>query len=194
MNKVKIEKAFEIHIEEDVRDLYELLLQKEALENRLGQHEVVRKSNRSPSLRLRFGRRADPSIAQSSLVYCENDALNHTANKAGWGKVSSDYNNNAIIRGVFSPVFSRSSVVERKYNVNEILKAVSEYEDNILANSEAELRAELILWLRKWEIIQSDSGIIPENAVQALQQCDKAFFLNAAAFADHSSIEVPSEN
>nr|CAD7431192.1 unnamed protein product [Timema monikensis] len=47
----------------DVRDLYELLLQKEALENRLGQHEVVRKSNRSPSLRLRFGRRADPSIA-----------------------------------------------------------------------------------------------------------------------------------
>lgn len=53
----------------DVRDLYELLLQKEALENRLqqqqqlqGQHEIVRKANRSPSLRLRFGRRADPQL------------------------------------------------------------------------------------------------------------------------------------
>jgi hypothetical protein len=51
-----------------VRDLYELLLQKEALENRLqqhdqhDQHEIVRKANRSPSLRLRFGRRADPLL------------------------------------------------------------------------------------------------------------------------------------
>lgn len=57
---------------ESVRDLYELLLQKEALESRLqqqqqqqqmqGQHEIVRKANRSPSLRLRFGRRADPML------------------------------------------------------------------------------------------------------------------------------------
>jgi hypothetical protein len=51
-----------------VRDLYELLLQKEALENRLqqqqlqGQHEIVRKSSRTPALRLRFGRRADPML------------------------------------------------------------------------------------------------------------------------------------
>ncbi|XP_067006271.1 short neuropeptide F [Anabrus simplex] len=56
---------------ENVRDLYELLLQKEALEGRLtqpqGTHEIVRKSNRSPSLRLRFGRRADPFFARSSF-------------------------------------------------------------------------------------------------------------------------------
>nr|CAD7196465.1 unnamed protein product [Timema douglasi] len=83
---------------------------KEALENRLGQHEVVRKSNRSPSLRLRFGRRADPSIA---VLYCDSDAIDHVATEAGWGNVSNDYNNNVIVRGVFSPVFSRSSVVER---------------------------------------------------------------------------------
>lgn len=61
-----------VHIA-DVRDLYELLLQKEAIENRLGGpqppqalqqgHEIVRKSNRTPSLRLRFGRRADPLLA-----------------------------------------------------------------------------------------------------------------------------------
>jgi hypothetical protein len=57
----------------DIRDLYELLLQKEALENRLqqqqlqGQHEIVRKANRSPSLRLRFGRRADPLLTVRAL-------------------------------------------------------------------------------------------------------------------------------
>nr|CAD7259427.1 unnamed protein product [Timema shepardi] len=107
------------HAHSDVRDLYELLLQKEALENRLGQHEVVRKSNRSPSLRLRFGRRADPSIAVRiplrliKLAVFLSDALDHVATEAGWGKVSNDYNNNVIIREVFSPVFSRSSVVER---------------------------------------------------------------------------------
>ena len=56
-----------------VRDLYELLLQKEAMENRLqqqqlqGQHEIVRKANRSPSLRLRFGRRADPMLTVRAL-------------------------------------------------------------------------------------------------------------------------------
>ncbi|XP_025832820.1 short neuropeptide F [Agrilus planipennis] len=45
-----------------IRDLYELLLQKDALEQRLEGHQLVRKSNRSPSLRLRFGRRSDPSV------------------------------------------------------------------------------------------------------------------------------------
>nr|CAD7456285.1 unnamed protein product [Timema tahoe] len=60
--------ALQTRATRDVRDLYELLLQKEALENRLGQHEVVRKSNRSPSLRLRFGRRADPSIAAAAFA------------------------------------------------------------------------------------------------------------------------------
>lgn len=61
----------------DVRDLYELLLQKEALENRLQQqqqlqgqqHEIVRKANRSPSLRLRFGRRADPLLTVRTLLH-----------------------------------------------------------------------------------------------------------------------------
>lgn len=60
---------------DNVRDLYELLLQKEALEGRLaaaqqpqGAHDIVRKSNRSPSLRLRFGRRADPLFAGSSFL------------------------------------------------------------------------------------------------------------------------------
>ncbi|XP_017776651.1 PREDICTED: short neuropeptide F, partial [Nicrophorus vespilloides] len=49
-----------------IRDLYELLLQKEAIEERIGAHQVARKSGRSPSLRLRFGRRSDPSLIQAS--------------------------------------------------------------------------------------------------------------------------------
>lgn len=48
--------------ENSIRDLYELLMQKEALEERLGAHQMVRKAGRSPSLRLRFGRRSDPSM------------------------------------------------------------------------------------------------------------------------------------
>lgn len=50
-----------VFFSDSIRDLYELMLQKEALEERLG-HQIVRKSSRSPSLRLRFGRRSDPSM------------------------------------------------------------------------------------------------------------------------------------
>lgn len=49
-------------VADSIRDLYELLMQKEALEERLGAHQMVRKAGRSPSLRLRFGRRSDPSM------------------------------------------------------------------------------------------------------------------------------------
>nr|UES72893.1 short neuropeptide F [Carausius morosus] len=59
---------------ENIRDLVELLLQKDALENALGQHQVVRKSNRSPSLRLRFGRRTDPSLAASFVEHSSLEA------------------------------------------------------------------------------------------------------------------------
>lgn len=47
----------------NVRDLIQYLLQKEAMEDQLNlqPHQVVRKSNRSPSLRLRFGKRSDSS-------------------------------------------------------------------------------------------------------------------------------------
>lgn len=50
-----------------VRDLYEVLLQREAMaDNLMNQHRIVRKNNRSPSLRLRFGRRSDPAMFQVS--------------------------------------------------------------------------------------------------------------------------------
>ncbi|XP_063216803.1 short neuropeptide F [Bacillus rossius redtenbacheri] len=60
---------------ENMRDLYELLLQKEALEGRLGQHQVVRKANRSPSLRLRFGRRSDPELAATFPEHASFEAV-----------------------------------------------------------------------------------------------------------------------
>lgn len=47
-----------------VRDLYEALLQREAMADNLYQHRIVRKKERSPSLRLRFGRRSDPAMYQ----------------------------------------------------------------------------------------------------------------------------------
>ncbi|KAK6644437.1 hypothetical protein RUM43_000704 [Polyplax serrata] len=53
----------------NVRDLYELLLKKQALDDQLNQsHQVVRKSNRSPSLRLRFGKRRDPYATNAKLM------------------------------------------------------------------------------------------------------------------------------
>lgn len=55
-----------IYFTDSIRDLYELMLQKEALEERLG-HQIVRKSSRSPSLRLRFGRRSDPNMLSVSI-------------------------------------------------------------------------------------------------------------------------------
>ena len=50
----------------DVPSLYELMLQRELMDKMMDNdrhHFVVRKSERYPSLRLRFGRRADPAMA-----------------------------------------------------------------------------------------------------------------------------------
>lgn len=47
-----------------MRDLYEALLQRDAVAEPLFSHRLVRKNNRSPSLRLRFGRRSDPAMLQ----------------------------------------------------------------------------------------------------------------------------------
>ncbi|XP_019874673.1 short neuropeptide F [Aethina tumida] len=47
----------------NIRDLFEILMQRDGVEDgRLGLHQVVRKQSRSPQLRLRFGKRQDPSL------------------------------------------------------------------------------------------------------------------------------------
>ncbi|XP_025411079.1 short neuropeptide F [Sipha flava] len=57
---------------ENARELYELLLQKDLIDS-MGNslidpnHRMVRKNQRSPSLRLRFGRRSDPAFYQNAL-------------------------------------------------------------------------------------------------------------------------------
>jgi len=66
--------------ENSIRDLYEFLLQKDALEERLGAHQVVRKSSRSPSLRLRFGRRSDPSLLPAASQYIYTQDADHGDN------------------------------------------------------------------------------------------------------------------
>lgn len=61
-----------------VRDLYDLIMQKEALvEDRSGSHQLVRKSNRTPSLRLRFGRRSDPSFVMPVNILHLRTRNNH---------------------------------------------------------------------------------------------------------------------
>ncbi|XP_050422565.1 short neuropeptide F [Adelges cooleyi] len=60
---------------ENARELYDLLMQRELLESvanplleaAAAQHRMVRKNQRSPSLRLRFGRRSDPALYQNAL-------------------------------------------------------------------------------------------------------------------------------
>lgn len=54
---------------ESIRDLYELLLQREAMEEQSNlPHTLVRKSNRSPSLRLRFGKRSDQYLTNPHYI------------------------------------------------------------------------------------------------------------------------------
>lgn len=45
-----------------MKDLYNYLLQREYAEPLSLDHQVERKAVRSPSLRLRFGRRSDPDV------------------------------------------------------------------------------------------------------------------------------------
>jgi len=66
--------------ENSIRDLYDLLMQKEALEEQLGAHHVSRKSNRSPSLRLRFGRRSDPNMLPASAYILSSQDTDHGDN------------------------------------------------------------------------------------------------------------------
>ncbi|XP_050541150.1 short neuropeptide F-like [Daktulosphaira vitifoliae] len=60
---------------ENARELYDLLVQRELLDSitnplveaAAAQHRMVRKNQRSPSLRLRFGRRSDPALYQNAF-------------------------------------------------------------------------------------------------------------------------------
>jgi hypothetical protein len=60
----------------NIRDLWEMLLQKDALEDKFGGHQMVRKSSRSPSLRLRFGRRSDSSMSPEA-AFMMAQAVDH---------------------------------------------------------------------------------------------------------------------
>jgi len=53
---------------DNLRDLYEILLRNEGLQAPLSRHQMERKGGRSPTLRLRFGRRADPAWSANGPV------------------------------------------------------------------------------------------------------------------------------
>ncbi|EEZ97763.1 short neuropeptide F [Tribolium castaneum] len=66
----------------NIRDLWEILLQKEAMDDKFapgGPHQMVRKSGRSPSLRLRFGRRSDASMTPEA-AFMMAQAVDHETN------------------------------------------------------------------------------------------------------------------
>ena len=55
----------ELYLQTDLRDLYELLIRNDGLNsNAISRysHQMERKGGRSPTIRLRFGRRSDPII------------------------------------------------------------------------------------------------------------------------------------
>lgn len=53
---------------DNIRELLDALYQRDQLYDRFNRmHQVVRKAGRSPSLRLRFGRRSDPELSPVSL-------------------------------------------------------------------------------------------------------------------------------
>ncbi|XP_044262284.1 short neuropeptide F-like [Tribolium madens] len=66
-----------------IRDLWEILLQKEAMDDKLGGggggFQMVRKSGRSPSLRLRFGKRSEASMTPEA-AFMMAQAVDHETN------------------------------------------------------------------------------------------------------------------
>ncbi|CRK94231.1 CLUMA_CG007746, isoform A [Clunio marinus] len=61
-----------------IKDLYDYLLQREYAEPLSLDHQMERKAVRSPSLRLRFGRRSDPDVP---LIKRENEIDNEVDQK-----------------------------------------------------------------------------------------------------------------
>lgn len=79
-------KAFNFICIDSINDLYEYLLQREYTGHvPLAEHQMERKAVRSPSLRLRFGRRSDPGMP---LVHESEQDVDKRAPSARlrWGK------------------------------------------------------------------------------------------------------------
>lgn len=73
---------------DSLNDLYENLLQREYIGPiAFPNHQVERKAQRSPSLRLRFGRRSDPGLSPLQVYYY---LVYTTQTTTGWAIVSSN--------------------------------------------------------------------------------------------------------
>lgn len=60
-------------------------------------------------------------------------------------------------------------VYKNKYSIEDILKAALIYNDDISANSDLEIQAELQLWKAKWANIENP---MPKTAIETLVHCD----------------------
>lgn len=73
MNSYERAECIVIFIADSIKDLYDYLLNREYADPLALEHQMERKAVRSPSLRLRFGRRSDPDVllrvTLSSLNY-----------------------------------------------------------------------------------------------------------------------------
>ncbi|VVC45307.1 Hypothetical protein CINCED_3A015059 [Cinara cedri] len=58
---------------------------------------------------------------------------------------------------------------KNNYKTEDILKAALMYDDDIPANSDLEIQAELELWKTKWANIENQK---PKNAIETLIHCD----------------------
>jgi hypothetical protein len=65
--------ASPINADNSVKDLYDYLLQREYADPLSLDHAMQRKAVRSPSLRLRFGRRSDPDMPLRNFNEIENE-------------------------------------------------------------------------------------------------------------------------
>lgn len=73
------ENVFKISLFTDsIKNLYDYLLQREYAEPLSLDHGIERKAVRSPSLRLRFGRRSDPDVPLIRRVSVHSNALSTT--------------------------------------------------------------------------------------------------------------------
>ncbi|KAK9879307.1 hypothetical protein WA026_004160 [Henosepilachna vigintioctopunctata] len=62
-------------MDNNIQELLDALYQQDLLNDRFsGVHQVVRKAGRSPSLRLRFGRRSDPALSPGAAYLMAQQA------------------------------------------------------------------------------------------------------------------------
>uniref|UniRef100_A0A336MZB4 CSON008985 protein n=1 Tax=Culicoides sonorensis TaxID=179676 RepID=A0A336MZB4_CULSO len=119
------------NLDNSINDLYEYLLQREYTGHvPLSEHQMERKAVRSPSLRLRFGRRSDPGMP---LMHDDSeqgvDKRAPTA-RLRWGKREMGFfNENAFSQDTLRRLAQRSPSVRLRFGRSDPLLSASNNDD-----------------------------------------------------------------